>query len=147
MHGPDLVQHLEPACTEVLETMFFTSVLEVGTGGEPAATPAVSSCLAFHGSTSGFFRVATSEEAAHSLAAAFLGEDEHDLPTEKRGEVICEMANMLCGSFLSRFGGESVFDLSHPELGSDPLEHADAMARFQLPEGEIVVSVRLEGPV
>jgi hypothetical protein len=143
-----MVEHLQPAFTEVLETMFFTSILEaVASGGVPAGAPAISSRLTFHGAPSGVFEIGMSEEGARALAAAFLGEDETDLPCEKTGEVVCELANMLCGSFLSRIGNRSTFELSHPELVEASAEMGEVCACFELPEGPLSVSVRFEGQV
>jgi chemotaxis protein CheY-P-specific phosphatase CheC len=143
----ELLEHLQPAFTEVLETMFFTSVLEVLDSGEmPAGIPAIFSRLNFHGVPSGEFEIAISQDAARILAAGFLGEDEQEFPDAKAGEVVCELANMLCGSFLSLIGSRSTFELSHPELVGIPMEAPIASAAFELPEGRLAVAIRFEEP-
>src|SRR5690242_5541323 len=107
----DLVRHLQPAFTDVLETMFFTSVLEIcASPGVPARTPAVSSRLTFRGHPSGVFEIGIAQDAARRLAASFLGEEEQDLSEGRLGDVVCELANMLCGSVLSRIGSDFTFE-------------------------------------
>jgi len=141
----ELVQHLQPASTEVLETMFFTSVLEASASCRvPGGIPAMSSQLKFRGSPSGVFEIDISLDAARSLAAGFLGEDEQELPEAKTEEVVCELANMLCGSFLSRIGDGSTFDLTHPERVETHMESPDACVSFELPEGHLAIALRIE---
>jgi len=143
----DLALQLRPACEEVLETMFFTSVLE-GHGlpvefpvdGEPG----IGSWLAFVGEPSGIFQVRTTASAARALAAGFLGEMDGNVTSERAGEVVCELANMLCGSVLSRMDETGVFELSHPELAEKWLNSCSAACRFELPEGPIEVAIDLD---
>ena len=145
MRELDLVRHLQPAFTEVLETMFFTSVLDNGAcRGVPKDTAAVSSRLTFRGDPSGVFEIGITSDAARSLAAGFLGEDEQDLSEGRAGEVVCELANMLCGSVLSRIGSDFTFELSHPEIVDTELEAPDTSLCFELPEGMLAVSIRFE---
>lgn len=148
MQQADLVRVLQISTEEVLETMFFTSLVEEGMPGdsaatEPVTTPSVSSSLNFRGTPSGVFQVDLALPAAQSLAANFVG-DEEPLSETKVGEVVCELANMLCGSVLSRVGSESSFDLSHPELVSRLTEGASARRSFDLPEGTLTVAVQLQ---
>jgi len=143
MRELDLVRHLQPAFTEVLETMFFTSVLDT-CGGVPAGTSAVSSRLTFRGDPSGVFEIGITYEAARSLAAGFLGEDEQDLSEGRAGDVVCELANMLCGSVLSRIGSDFTFELSHPEIVDGKLDAPDTSLCFELPEGMLAVAIRFE---
>jgi hypothetical protein len=148
MHIPEMVEHLGPALAEVLETMFFTYVLDAPDfGGIPAGTPAISSRLNFRGTPSGVFEIAIPVDAARTLAAGFLGEDETELCGREIGEVICELANMLCGSFLSRIGALSTYELSHPEVVEAPGEAAGAGACFKLPEGTLSLLLRFENAV
>jgi hypothetical protein len=151
MHIPDMGEHLGSALAEVLETMFFTYVLEaLDSGGIPAGTAAISSRLNFRGVPSGVFEIAIPMDAARTLAAGFLGEDETEISGKETGEVVCELANMLCGSFLSRIGALSTFELSHPEIVEAPKvasEAADACACFELPEGPLSLALRFENAV
>src|ERR1041384_8232990 len=108
----DLAGHLRPACEEVLETMFFTSVMQ---DAEPSPELLCGAGLRFSGSPSGSFQVRTSTVAAPGLAAGFLGDAESDITAERAGEVVCELANMLCGSVLSCMDRAAIFELSQPE--------------------------------
>jgi CheY-specific phosphatase CheX len=140
----DLERHLRPACEEVLETMFFTSVMDTAAKSTECDDPLIAFRLTFSGARSGAFEVRTSEASARSLAAGFLGEIEADVTGERAGEVVCELANMLCGSVLSRMDAAAVFELSHPEPAEPRIEAGSAVCRFQLPEGTFEVAVLLD---
>ncbi len=141
MRKVDVAGHLQPAVTEVLETMFFTSVLDsCSCGGLPVGVPALLSCLSFRGQPAGIFEIGITLDAARSLAAGFLGAEEPDISDARTGEVVCELANMLCGSVLSRVGGDFTFELSHPELVTAGLDAADTSLCFELPEGHLAVA-------
>jgi len=107
---------LAAAAGEVLETMFFTGVYGPAQGGSPAELR-VSARLSFEGTPSGVLILSVSEPAVRSLAANFLAPDEDaPLSTAQQGCVVCELANMICGSLLSRVKTEEHFRLSSPEL-------------------------------
>jgi CheY-specific phosphatase CheX len=147
MRELDLVRHLQPAFTEVLETMFFTSIVDTCPGSAMAGgDAAVSSRLAFRGDPSGIFEIGITQEAARSLAASFLGVEEQDLSSARAGDVVCELANMLCGSVLSRIGADFTFDLSHPEIVGGEMDTPDTSLCFELPEGHLSVAIRFAEP-
>ncbi len=133
----------------VLETMFFTAPwgpAEPETGGA-----ALEARLAFQGSPSGSLAVCLSEHAARLLAAGFLGEDEETLTDAQTGQVVCELANMLCGSLVSRLESEESFDLAPPELvpfGSETEAASSAppaaSQSFELEGGILTVTLHLE---
>jgi len=136
---------LSTATSDVLETMFFTPVM-AETETADAAAPVVAARLEFRGARHGTLAVRISEQAAESIAASFLGEDAGQPPPEKIRDVICELANMICGSVLSRLDSEGHFDLSHPEL-VDPAELAPAEAAsrsFDIGDGEVAVFLRVD---
>jgi hypothetical protein len=54
--------------------------------------------------------------AARSVAADFLGEEEPALSEQQIGEVVCELANMICGSVLSRVESAITFQLATPRI-------------------------------
>ena len=64
---------------------------------------------------SGHFGLYLEQVTARSLAANFLGVEEAEVSSDEIGEVAGELANMLCGSIVSRVEGEHKFVLSHPE--------------------------------
>ncbi|HVX67697.1 MAG TPA: chemotaxis protein CheX, partial [Bryobacteraceae bacterium] len=81
----------------------------------------------------------------------FLGaEDESGIQEEQVGEVLCELANMICGSVLSRLAGDLAFDLSHPELvagDGDRTGWLQSAARtFELENGWLTAAIRFEEP-
>jgi len=119
----ELEQLLSDAATEVLETMFFATVTDEP-APDAATAPWISAGLSFEGGRAGRFGVQTPLETTRKLTASFLGVEEEALTEAQTDEVICELANMVCGSALSRLDGGARFDLRHPEL--NPLEPACA---------------------
>lgn len=109
----DFEELLEQAVIAVLENMFFTA--PAGPVGPHPAAPVVEARLGFHGPLSGTLTVRVSQDAARTLAAAFLGEDEGALSAALPGQVVCELANILCGRLISNLEEER-FVLEPPEL-------------------------------
>jgi hypothetical protein len=108
---------LEAAAGEVLETMFFTAVYGPAAAAVDAASPSVAARLRFEGTPSGVLTVNISEQAMHTLAANFVAcEDEGPISQSQLANVACELANMVCGSMLSRVKTEEHFCLASPEL-------------------------------
>lgn len=149
MIGQNLNQLLSESVSTVLETMFFSEAAVIA---EPQTTAAViKTRLAFHGRPSGILTVSLSSEAARVLAAGFLGEDEEMLEDSQPGEVVCELANMLCGSLLSQLGSEETFDLTSPELmpaGTGVADDSElfpaASQSFAVENGILTASLHLE---
>ncbi|MEO8657340.1 MAG: chemotaxis protein CheX [Bryobacteraceae bacterium] len=102
---------VEESLTGVLETMFFTSVLGDFTG--ETAPDKITATLSFNGEPSGSFWLAVSRPLAREMAANFLGCDD-EIEEQQSEEVVRELANMVCGSVLSRVENHSRFDLSEP---------------------------------
>jgi CheY-specific phosphatase CheX len=109
---------LASALDAVLETMFFSASMGPGEPLDLADPGLLAARLSFHGNPSGNLAVCISADAARPLAAGFLGADEPAVPDSQIGEVVCEMANMLCGSVVSSLESGQSFDLSAPELVS-----------------------------
>jgi len=140
---------LSGAVDSVLETMFFSAAwgpAEPETGGA-----VLESRLAFHGRPSGTFTVSLSEPAARMMGAGFLGEDEEALTDAQTGQVVCELANMLCGSLVSKLESKESFDLSPPELvpfGSDAAFSSGspptARQSYELEGGILTVTLHLK---
>lgn len=108
---------LAAAASEVLETMFFTDVWGPAQEDAPDDEPRVAARLSFAGTPGGALTLSVSEPAVRTLAANFLALDNDDpLPAAQLGGVVLELANMICGSLLSRVGTETHFRLSSPEL-------------------------------
>jgi len=134
----------------VLETMFFVAPMGPVDPEENAAV--VKASVAFRGHPSGTLGVCVSKAAALPLAAGFLGEEEALLKDSQPGEVVCELANMLCGSFVSKLESEDCFELDSPELISLSCNNSHdlgdgpvAVCRsFALEGGFLAVTLRLE---
>jgi len=149
MTASDFVDFFTGCCSEVLDTMYFTTVLD--------ATPEDTLCplhpgdfafsLSFKGDVSGNFGLHLDYSTAYSLASNFLGEDCGELPSAEVGDVVGELANMLCGSVMSRVPSTHKFVLSHPEALTSPpdLEREDALiARLETDAGTISTWVVVE---
>jgi CheY-specific phosphatase CheX len=138
-------------CSEVLDAMYFTTVLETGpqkTGpeGAPSIDALVAFSLRFVGDLSGRFGIFLELATARKLAANFLGEEESGISSVEAGEVAGELANMFCGSVMSRVEGEHKFVLSHPEGASVPSSDlgGDFLWRFATDSGDITVWMTIE---
>jgi CheY-specific phosphatase CheX len=137
-------------CTQdVLETMFFTSV--VGEAEAENADERIAARLGFRGNPEGAFGVSVSAPAARTIAAGFLGIDDEEVTPKQVGEVVCEMANMICGSVLSRVPSDQAFELAHPQLvepeaaahGRGGKDVQSAKRSFDLGDGAIQVYMEL----
>jgi CheY-specific phosphatase CheX len=146
MPRTDLQQIFLESVGEVLETMFFTGIVEEDSKEESDSL--VSAELVFHGHPSGRFGVRVPYSTSRRIASSFLGLDEDELSEEQIGEVVCELTNMVCGSVLSRVETEARFELMHPEIdprNCDWRKYKDAVgSTFGLEEGSITVWMTLE---
>lgn len=135
---------LAEAASEVLETMYFTGVLglaedpDVDRGGWPSVR------LAFSGPHSGSFGVRAPGEVARTLASNFLGVDEKEISEQQMGEVLCELANIICGATLVRLAGDARFSLTHPEIQPDGREQEGTTVVLELDSGLLEVWFRAE---
>ena len=142
---------LSAATRGVLETMFFTGTEGERPGHAPVAGGAIEARLRFDGERPGEFRVMVAPRAARSIAANFLGlDDEAGIAEAQIGDVACELANMICGSVLSRLAGDLAFELSHPavaQISEDTAAWPDESARtFDLENGWLTAAIRFEHP-
>jgi len=146
---------LASAVEEVLETMCFAGVLASAEGSAPpeadGVEPALAAELRFQGNPSGGFRVGASMRLARVVGAGFLGREEMEVTDTQAGEVVCELANMICGSVLSRLESEAAFQISHPELTPPGQGASCAVAAasrwFDLGDGILTVSLELQQTV
>jgi len=131
--------------------MFFIQGLE---GPESAASETrVVARLTFEGNPSGSLSLSVTGAAARSIAADFLGEDEPELSEQQIGEVICELANMICGSVLSRVESNTIFRLGAPRLLEEsetesvsPGATDSTIHAVEISNGALVVMVNTETP-
>jgi CheY-specific phosphatase CheX len=155
---PFLQQALEESTEEVLEKMFFIQCLGEPPGNE--SQPDVVAHLTFEGDPSGELTLAVTASAARSVAADFLAAEEPDLSDQEIGEVVCELANMICGSVLSRVESSATFRLATPQIvvtpGTGPVESvpSDLTQRVEqsivhaveIGSGRMLVSINTETP-
>lgn len=149
MTTTDLDKALSESAEEVLETMFFATVIGEASATEPIPPDSAAARLAFRGKPSGVFTVAACPSAARSLAAAFLALDEDEVAQERAREVVCELANMICGSVLSRLEPDELFELEHPEpvavTGACPCVSAlSARRALDLGDGTLNICIEIE---
>jgi CheY-specific phosphatase CheX len=146
MPRTDLQQIFLESVGEVLETMFFTGVVEEDS--KETSDSIVSAELAFLGSLSGRFGVRVPQSTGRQIASSFLGLDESELSADQVGEVVCELTNMVCGSVLSRVEAGARFELMHPEVdpqNTDWTLYKDAVgSTFGLEEGTVTIWMTLE---
>jgi CheY-specific phosphatase CheX len=121
---------LEAAAADVLETMFFAAAEATQPPGEERAGR-LGVSLQFHGAAAGKLRLTIDQDAAERLATNFYGAE--STLVEARS-VLPELANMICGTLLSRLDTEAIFCLGEPQAEEAPLELA----------GESAVLLRVE---
>ncbi len=141
-------QLLPNALGEILESMFFSAISETEVVDQAQDRSFISAHLSFRGNPSGFFGVKTSAQTAQKLAANFLGQDEASISESQSGEVLCELANMLCGSSLSRLESGEKFELSAPTCIPAPMQSVPDRViydhLFQTDEGSLHVWMGVE---
>jgi len=105
---------LRAATNDVLERMFFIECLSELPEFVPE--PVVVARLTFDGDPAGELELKISASAARSVSADFLGTDQADISEQEIYDVVCELANMICGSVLSRVESTATFRLSTPRI-------------------------------
>jgi CheY-specific phosphatase CheX len=135
------------SASEVLETMCFVGVLGDTQSGE--ADP-VSAELRFRGNPSGYFGVRMAPETAKLIAANFLGKETEEITDADMEQVLGELANMVCGSVLSRVEAGARFALSHPVIlpaGHGSVYPEAVQSTLELEEGLMVIWMAVTGSV
>ncbi|MBL8238421.1 MAG: chemotaxis protein CheX [Bryobacterales bacterium] len=112
-----LAAELVGAARDVLNVMFFTDIMEEGEDYNGPKPLPIQVRVRFSGDQCGEFRMEVDDLAAGSMAGSFLGTDPVTAPSrEEIDQVMGELANMICGAFLSRYEKEGLFALSSPEV-------------------------------
>src|SRR5579864_7390727 len=142
---PDFSGTLSRVSAEVLETMFFDEAVPTPCD-HGWISSAASVRLPFEGSHCGEFLLSVSPQVARSIAPAFLAVEPEEVTEGQSSQVLLELANILCGSVLSRFWPDSDLALGEPELiqAAEPIG-GSLHECFLLPEGMISVSLRTRG--
>ncbi|MGP8245269.1 MAG: chemotaxis protein CheX [Bryobacteraceae bacterium] len=140
---------LHESLVDVLEKMFFISILDETP--DTVTVPLEDDMtvrLSFDGKPSGSLTVRLNRFAARSIAADFLGAEPDELSDSQVGEVMCELANMICGSVLSRVEGAVTFRLGVPAIvAPEPLPATAAIYSVPLGPAAIMVAMVTEAPI
>jgi CheY-specific phosphatase CheX len=141
MSAVDLTPVLAEACSEVLETMYFTGVMSNEFASAPINGEWICMRLEFRGFRTGCLGVRTPLRTARILAESFLGAEPETISETNCEEVLGEMTNMICGAALKRLAHEQRSDMSHPETESpswsDSWLHHTVARMFELEEGAL----------
>jgi CheY-specific phosphatase CheX len=127
---------LAESVESVLERMFFVDAAGEAVGESPC-DPVLAVRVPFEGDPCGWLILAVSLSVARSIAADFLAAEDQALSPGEVQDVVCELANMICGASLSRLESETTFRLGVPEIIPD---HARPV-----PPGTAIRSVQLAG--
>jgi CheY-specific phosphatase CheX len=138
---PDFSEAVGRVAAEVLETMFFEEAVPTACEHSWLAG-AISAQVTFNGSHSGEFLLSVSADTAYTIASGFLGLDPSEMTETQPGEVILELANILCGALMSSLWPDSSLSLASPELvASDHNLNGAKHCCFALPDGMVAVSI------
>jgi hypothetical protein len=134
------------SASEVLETMYFSSVFGLANAEGLPDEPWLSAQLAFRRHSAGTFGLDVPMNTARTLAANFLACDEDEVSDTQCAQVVCELANIICGATLLRLGSNSRFDLSHPEVQRNNYreECRDATTRVTLQLDNSILEIWLK---
>jgi CheY-specific phosphatase CheX len=131
---------LQTAMTEVLESMCFILPGEPVDMAAFAGEPWMEHTLTFHGPEEGRFGIRAPRPVAVRIASDFLGEDPVDLSEQQVGEVMNELANMVCGNVLGHCYHDHAFALTSPTV-MHPVSQEQG-AQFDWEEGVLVAWVK-----
>jgi CheY-specific phosphatase CheX len=145
-------QALADSVREVLGKMFYVNLSDdAADAGRGPGSEALAARLIFDGDPPGSFRLDLDVTLAQRAAAGFLYEDPAELTREQIHDVICELANMICGSALSRIESTATFRLAKPEIAAPQTRFPAALlgASFQasMGGGALRAEIRMERPV
>ncbi len=129
---------------EILETMFFVSP-EDALEPSPPPQDVLTAELKFEGALSGWFGIQIQESCARGMAGNFSGVmDPSELSPETVAEVLCELANMVCGATLSKLDPDAIFNLSAPQLVAHGYAGESVTQWLSMEEGLIGLQLRWE---
>jgi len=142
---------LRDSVKDVLEKMFFVETLGESYTAAAASADQITAQLTFEGQPPGSLTMRVTSAAARQIAADFLGVDEQEVSELRVAEVVCELANMICGSVLSRMESATAFHLSTPEIVAAPESPATSpystVYGVELANGRLGVNVTTGIPV
>jgi CheY-specific phosphatase CheX len=138
---PQIQNRLQEALNEVLEAMCYLSSEDATSDERQKTEHWVGRRLDFRGPRDGRFGLRTPLPTARVIASNFLGEELEDITDDQAGEVIGEVANMVCGTFLASIDSHQAFDLTtpRPDDQREPASLNRVAHAYALDEGELVV--------
>lgn len=145
---PDAALAMDAVVGRLLETLFFTAVLE--RGGPLPAPPCYTAALSFSGSRQGTLMVSASRRTAAVLAANLIGGDSLEVTPAQAASAVGEMANILCGSLLGALDQSGSFAIAPPDVSDCPeaaaaLETLPLRRVYMLDEGPLATAVSFIG--
>jgi CheY-specific phosphatase CheX len=148
MHDVNLDAALRESVAQALEEMFFVYDIDEAEPGARASGPELIARVDFKGEPSGSLTLRAGLDSARSLAADFLGEEEHAVSAGQTADVFTELANIVCGAVLTRTESYCSFHLSPPRILSSPEgdlqpEH-DVEYAVSLPNGPLAAFLKTE---
>ncbi len=133
------------AALEVLETMFFEIPMELPQESDAAPTEGLCALANFTGSAEGLLAVSLTPSALERLSASFLGLEEPDFSEGQAAGVLCELANMLCGSTISRLDPGARIAITPPRVVPSDQVSSRGWLRFPLECGSLAISLTYRG--
>ena len=131
------------AALEVLETMFFEFPTgEPALAGHPPENASQARAV-FSGSARGELRVSLSSDGLRSMAAAFLGIEEDEAGESEQLSMVVELANVLCGSTLSRIQPAGRLHIDQPVFGPVNVVPSGPWLSFPLERGCMSIYARI----
>ena len=118
MNTAQIEDLLSSGAEEALETMFFTASLEPPDSFVEMPADCVCARMKFQTTGAGTFWLGIEPETARRIAANLTGVEPEELSSGEAEQTVCELANIICGSMLSKT--ETTFRLNTPELVSVP---------------------------
>jgi len=149
VHG-ELQGQLNASVEEVLEKMFFVSPPETPGDCTGPGDKNLTARVPFEGDSRGDLLLSVSCPAARSIAADFLAVEPQELQDEQISAVVCELANMICGSVLSRLESAATFHLAPPQIVPSSLasrsEEGAAIYKVETFGGALTVALAMGIP-
>lgn len=112
------------ACAEPCERSRTTGLLEA----RPVAEPWLTAAIAFTGPFDGVVRMTLPRALAGDLAGAFCGLRPQSLDASQVDDFAGELANMVCGLWLTQTHRSERFELTPPVVGASAVRDVVAMA-------------------
>lgn len=140
-----LCQPAVEAAVEVLDTMFFELPTQAPEPCEAPCAGALCAMARFTGTADGTLAVSLDPPALSRLSASFLGTEEEEITESLGANVLCEMANMLCGATLSRMHPDSRIVIVSPRLIPVSEVSPSPWLRFPLECGNLAISLTYRG--